>query len=194
MVALEEPGMPGQCSMPLASPEHEATEQHETTQTTLEEGAATEPWMPEAAAAWEVDGAGRSPASLLSGEKGTLPSSKLAMVVSTQLVWTAGTKGEIRTLHPGCHCVPVQWGQGFFSQTTEGAPTSLLPPESLLTQVCPDDLQGHVRQHLLDLLCHGHNPHVLGSTPGQAGGHPGPGCRALARGCRREDSGHRVRD
>lgn len=52
-----------------------------------------EPWMPEAAAAWEVDGAGRSvPASLLSGEKGTLPSSKLAMVVSTQLVWAVGIK------------------------------------------------------------------------------------------------------
>lgn len=65
-------------------------------QSTLEEGAATEPWMPEAAAAWEVDGAGRSPASLLSGKKGTLPSSKLAMVVSTQLVWTVGTKGPVR--------------------------------------------------------------------------------------------------
>lgn len=64
-----------------------------TTKSTLEEGSAAEPWMPEAAGAWEVAGAGRSvPASLLSGKKDTLPSSKLAMVVSTQLVWAVGTK------------------------------------------------------------------------------------------------------
>lgn len=43
------PGMPGWCSMPLASPEHQRRETQP--QSTLEEGAATEPWMPEAAAA-----------------------------------------------------------------------------------------------------------------------------------------------
>lgn len=72
---------------------HQTRGDNTTTRSTLEEGTAMEPWMPEAAAAWEVDGAGRSvPASLLSGKKGTLPSSKLAMVVSTQLVWAVGTK------------------------------------------------------------------------------------------------------
>lgn len=62
-------------------------------QSTLDKGSATEPWASGAAAAREVDGAGGSASgSSLSGKKGTLPSSKLAMVVSTQLVWAAGTK------------------------------------------------------------------------------------------------------
>jgi len=83
--------------------------------------------MPEAAAAWEVDGAGRSvPASLLSGKKGTLPSSKLAMVVSTQLVWAVGTKRicwrgscYIRTLASLLAvCSTVQQGQGFCFQAS----------------------------------------------------------------------------
>lgn len=163
------------CPWPVLRP----PEQGDTSPSTLEEGAATEPWMPEAAAAWEVEGAGRSPASLLSGKKGTLPSSKLAMVVSTQLVWTAGTKGPVRDPHT----------PSWLSLCTSAAGTRfVLPLQSLLTQVCPDDLQGYVRQHLLDLLCHGHDPHVLRGTPGQAGGHPGPGCRPLAGGCRRRNT------
>lgn len=48
--------------------------------------------MPEADAAQEVDGAGRSVPASLSGKKGTLPSSKLAIVVSTQFDWAVGTQ------------------------------------------------------------------------------------------------------